>query len=115
MVSAGERFTCRIGLTKSQTIARLFAMKLLWVKSGTLVPPDSGGTIRSLNLLKELAKKHEITLFLFYGAHQNDRHNELNRIFADVVTLPLPLPAKKRGVAEALAYARNFLSPSPYS
>jgi glycosyltransferase involved in cell wall biosynthesis len=115
MVSAGERFTCRIGRAKSQAIAKLLAMKLLWVKSGTLVPPDSGGTIRSFNLLKELAKKHEITLFLFYGAHQNDQHSELNRIFTDVVTLPLPLPAKKRGVAEALAYARNFLSPWPYS
>lgn len=90
-------------------------MNILWAKSGTLVPPDSGGTIRSLNLLKELAKRHEITLFLFYGEHANDRHAELNRTFHQVVTVPMPLPEKKRGAAEAIAYAGNFLSSWPYS
>lgn len=90
-------------------------MKILWAKSGTLVPPDSGGTIRSFNLLKELAREHEITLFLFYGAHANDRHDELKKLFANVITVPMQLPQKKRGVAEALAYASSFLSPWPYS
>ncbi|HMI50449.1 MAG TPA: glycosyltransferase [Candidatus Saccharimonadales bacterium] len=90
-------------------------MNILWAKSGTLLPPDSGGTIRSLNLLKELAKRHKITLFLFYGEHANDRHAELKATFHEVITVPMPLPAKKRGAAEAMAYARNFLSPWPYS
>lgn len=89
-------------------------MRILWAKSGTLVPPDSGGTIRSFNLLKELAREHEITLFLFYGAHATDRHNELKKLFANVITVPMQLPRKKRGVAEALAYASSFLSPWPY-
>jgi sugar transferase (PEP-CTERM/EpsH1 system associated) len=89
-------------------------VKLLWAKSGTLVPPDSGGTIRSLNLLKQLAKEHEVTLFLFYGEHANDQHHELKKMFHEVITVPLPLPHTKRGVAEALAYAGNFFSPWPY-
>jgi glycosyltransferase involved in cell wall biosynthesis len=90
-------------------------VKLLWVKSGTLVPPDSGGTIRSFNLLKELARNHEITLFLFYGEHASDRHDELKKLFHNVVTVPMRLPRKKRGVAEAIAYTRNFFSSWPYS
>ena len=90
-------------------------MKILWAKSGTLVPPDSGGTIRSFNLLKELAREHEITLFLFYGAHANDRHGELKKLFANAITVPMELPKKKRGVAEAFAYASSFFSPWPYS
>jgi len=90
-------------------------VKILWAKSGTLVPPDSGGTIRSFNLLKELAREHEITLFLFYGAHANDRHGELRKLFANVITVPMQLPQKKRGVTEACAYAWSFFSPWPYS
>lgn len=90
-------------------------MRILWAKSGTLVPPDSGGTIRSFNLLKELAREHDITLFLFYGEHANDRHGELKKMFANVITVPMQLPKKKRGVAEALAYAGSFFSPWPYS
>lgn len=90
-------------------------MKILWVKSGTLFPPDSGGTIRSFNLLKQLARDHEIALFLFYGAHANDQHDELKKLFSEVVTVPMRLPQKKRGMAEALAYALNFFSSWPYS
>ena len=44
----------------------VFTMKLLWVKAGGLLPPDMGGKIRSYNILKQLARRHEITLFTFY-------------------------------------------------
>ena len=39
-------------------------MKILWVKAGGLVPPDTGGKIRSYNILRELARQHSVT-FLF--------------------------------------------------
>ena len=89
-------------------------MRVLWVKSGGLLPLDSGGKIRSFNLLKELASKHEVTLFTFYGAQPNDAHRDLERHFAKVICLPLQLPAK-RGPAEALDYFRNLLSSQPYT
>ncbi len=89
-------------------------MKVLWVKSGGLVPLDTGGKIRSFNLLKELARRHELTLFTFYGAHANDAHPQLKEHFAEVVCLPMRLPAA-RGFAEALGYAVNLLSLRPYS
>ena len=44
-------------------------MKILWVKAGGLVPPDTGGKIRSYNILRQLAKHHEVTFFSFYAAH----------------------------------------------
>ena len=31
-------------------------MRVLWVKAGGVVPADSGGRIRSLHILKELAR-----------------------------------------------------------
>ena len=89
-------------------------MKLLWVKSGGLLPLTSGGRIRSFNLLKELARKHEITLFIFDSAESGEANGELERYFPEVVSIPLQLP-EKRGMAEALNYARNVLSAQPYT
>lgn len=39
------------------------AMKILWVKAGGLVPPDTGGKIRSYNILRQLARQHSVTFF----------------------------------------------------
>ena len=89
-------------------------MKLLWVKSGGLLPLNTGGKIRSFNLLKELARKHEITLFIFDSAESADANRELERYFAKIIWIPLQLPVK-RGLAESLDYARNLLSAQPYT
>jgi polysaccharide biosynthesis protein PslH len=89
-------------------------LRVLWVKSGGLVPLNTGGKIRSFNLLKELARKHNVTLFTFYGAESHDTHHELEQHFAKVICIPLPLPAK-RGVVEALDYVRNLFSFQPYT
>jgi hypothetical protein len=40
-------------------------MKMLWVKGGGLVPPDTGGKIRDYNILRELARQHSVTFFSF--------------------------------------------------
>jgi len=40
-------------------------MKILWLSTGALFPLNKGGNIRTYNLLKNLADKHEITLFSF--------------------------------------------------
>ncbi|HKV25982.1 MAG TPA: glycosyltransferase family 4 protein [Candidatus Acidoferrum sp.] len=89
-------------------------MRLLWVKSGGLVPPDTGGKIRSLNLLRELARRHDVSLFTFYGAQSDDTHQELEQFLSKVYCVPIGLPAK-RGAGEAFGYARNLLSLQPYS
>lgn len=89
-------------------------MKILWVKAGGLVPPDTGGKIRSYNILRELAKEHSVTVFAFYAAHENDQHPALTEVVDEVVCLPLDLPPA-RGVAETLQYARYLLSRQSYS
>lgn len=89
-------------------------MRVLWVKSGGLVPLNTGGKIRSFNLLKELARLHEISFFTFYGREANDQHEELKKYFAQVVRVPLELP-EARGAGEAIDYARNLLSLRPYT
>src|SRR5208283_1800795 len=89
-------------------------MKILWVKAGGLVPPDTGGKIRSYNILRQLAKNHEVTFFSFYGAHENDIHEELSRIFHQVVLIPLDLPEAK-GAGELMDYLAHLFSREPYN
>src|SRR5207248_3206275 len=63
---------------------------------------------------RELARLHCITFFSFYAAHDGDVHPELKDVFAQVVCMPLQLPAPK-SAAEMRDYAIRLLSAEPYS
>lgn len=89
-------------------------MKILWVKAGGLVPPDLGGRIRSFNILKELARTHDVSIFTFYPEQKNDPHPQLRESFAHVECYPLKIPAAK-GLREAVLYARHCFSQLPYT
>jgi polysaccharide biosynthesis protein PslH len=89
-------------------------MKILWVKAGGLVPPDTGGKIRSYNILRQLARTHSVSFFSFYAAHAHDQHPALGSLFDRVVCVPLPMPAPKSG-QEFLDYLRYAFSLESYS
>jgi sugar transferase (PEP-CTERM/EpsH1 system associated) len=89
-------------------------MKILWVKAGGLVPPDTGGKIRSYNIVRELARQHSITFFSFYAAHDCDLHPDLKNMVDRVVCVPLDLPAPK-SFAEMLDYSIRLFSSVPYN
>lgn len=89
-------------------------MRILWAKSGGLVPLDHGGKIRSFHLAKQLASRHDVTLFTFYPANPHDTHRELESIFSRVIALPLAIP-QPRSAEDQLRYLRNLLSARPYS
>jgi sugar transferase (PEP-CTERM/EpsH1 system associated) len=89
-------------------------MKILWIKAGGLVPPDVGGRIRSYNILLELAKRHSVTLYTFYGEQIDDPHASLNKVFDKVIFRPLRRPSH-RGLHEAWNFASCSFSPWPYS
>jgi sugar transferase (PEP-CTERM/EpsH1 system associated) len=94
-------------------VRRYDRLKILWVKAGGLVPPDSGGKIRSYNILRELARHHEITLFSFHQELEDDQHPALRGMLQDVVCVPLRLPGT-RGLREMAVYARYLLSGQSY-
>src|SRR6266850_1055577 len=89
-------------------------MRILWVKSGGLVPLDHGGKIRSYQLATALARSHEVALFTFYQPTSDDRHDELKHIFSRVICVPITIPPQN-SPAEYTAYAKNLLSGRPYS
>jgi sugar transferase (PEP-CTERM/EpsH1 system associated) len=90
------------------------SLRILWVKSGGLLPLDTGGKIRSYHLLKELARRHTVELFIFYPEHAGDVHAQLNRHCRRVISLPLPI-APPRSLADYERYVRNLFSLQPYA
>lgn len=89
-------------------------LKILWVKSGGLVPLDTGGKIRSFHLLSELAKLHTVDLFTFYPQHEGDKHDDLKQFVHEVVCQPLSI-ARPNSIGDYAHYALNLLSSIPYS
>lgn len=89
-------------------------MNILWVRAGGLLPVDTGGKIRSYNILRELAGRHSVTFFSFYEPHPNDLNPTLREIVEEVVCIPINVPNSK-SVAEMREYAKNVLSLQPYS
>jgi glycosyltransferase involved in cell wall biosynthesis len=51
-------------------------VRVLWVKAGKLLPVDTGGKIRSYNLLRFLAKDKDsdVTLFSYYGGRRDPEY-----------------------------------------
>lgn len=51
-------------------------MRVLWVKAGKLLPVDTGGKIRSYNILRRLAqdKDHRLTLLSYYGGRRDPEY-----------------------------------------
>ena len=89
-------------------------MKILWVKSGGLVPLDAGGKIRSFHLLRELAKLHTVDLFTFYPQHEGDSHADLKQFVHQVICQPLSI-AQPNSIGDYTHYALNLFSLVPYS
>src|SRR5579862_3742725 len=89
-------------------------MKILWVKAGKLLPVDTGGKIRSFNILKHLAKHHEVTLLSYYGG----RHDPEYKV-AIAQQLPgtqtIHTAAPEGTFRQSLDYLFRLPSPVPYA
>ena len=86
-------------------------MRILWVKAGKLLPVDTGGKIRSYNLLRQLALRNELTLLSYYGEAEDREYDaEIRRQFPGAETIYTGVPG-----ASALHYARHALSRTPYA
>jgi polysaccharide biosynthesis protein PslH len=90
-------------------------VKILWVKAGKLLPVDTGGKIRSFNLLRELDARGDVTLLSYYGGA---RDLEYERALVDAFPRAVPMytgaPDGSAGVM-ALDYMTRVLSPAPYA
>ena len=89
-------------------------MRILWVKAGKLLPIDTGGKIRSSNLLKQLAKRHETTLVSYYsGPEDQDYESMIQELLPGTVSINTNAPESTFG--QSIDYLRRIYSTAPYA
>lgn len=89
-------------------------MRILWVKAGKLLPVDSGGKIRSYNILRQLANAHEVTFLSYYGGRRDTKYE---------VEIPEKLPgahtiytaAPESTLTLSLDYILRLTAKAPYA
>jgi glycosyltransferase involved in cell wall biosynthesis len=88
-------------------------MRILWVKMGGLWPSTTGGRVRSLQIISELSRRHQVSVVTTHGP--GDDPEGLARHLTHchrVVSLPYTVP-KRGSAAFPAAVAKSWLSPYP--
>jgi polysaccharide biosynthesis protein PslH len=90
-------------------------VKILWVKPGKLLPLDTGGKLRTYNILRHLSSTHDVT-YLSYYEGPRDRTYETDVIQKLPGTIPVHTDgADVSGFGRYFDYLRRLPSPIPYS
>jgi len=85
-------------------------MKVLLLTQVLPYPPDSGPKVKTWNVLKYLAQRHEVTLVSFVRGDQSDDIAHLEKYCHAVHTIPM-----ERGkLRDGLAMTRSLLSGQPW-
>lgn len=88
-------------------------MRILWVKAGKILPVDTGGKIRSFNLLKHLARRNDFTLLSYYDGPQDKQYEEeINRI---VPTVAVSTGAPESSAGQMINYLKRLPNSAPYA
>jgi sugar transferase (PEP-CTERM/EpsH1 system associated) len=89
-------------------------MKILWVKSDFLYPPDTGGKIRSYNILKQLGEMHEVSYLCLTVEDPSRRDVQHLKSFCQNVECLKFGPDEKFSSRFYLSLMKNLFSPHPY-
>ncbi|MDT7603946.1 MAG: polysaccharide biosynthesis protein PslH, partial [Acidobacteriota bacterium] len=89
-------------------------MKILWVKAGKLLPVDTGGKIRSYNLLRQLAARHTLATLTYYGGRRDEAYErEIAERLPGAQTLHTAAPDSPLG--NRLDYLSKLYRRAPYA
>ncbi|MGD0013340.1 MAG: glycosyltransferase, partial [Bryobacteraceae bacterium] len=89
-------------------------MRILWVKAGKLLPMDTGGKIRSYNILKKLALSHDVTLLSYYGGDRDSEYEEaIVQEFPAAKTIFTAAPEST--LAQSVDYLRRLFQSAPFA
>jgi polysaccharide biosynthesis protein PslH len=90
-------------------------LQILWVKAGKLLPVDTGGKIRSYNILRQLARNHAVVLLSYYGGRKDVQYeNQIKREFANAETV-YTAALDGTPIAQSLDYFRRVFQPTPFA
>src|SRR5687768_5171107 len=88
-------------------------MRILWAKMGGLWPPNSGGRTRSLQIITELARRHEVTVITTHG-DGDDPEGLAGQLSGCARVISFAYQVPKRGSARfPITVARSWLSRDP--
>ena len=93
----------------------LTSMNILWVKAGKLLPVDTGGKIRSYNILRRLASRHQVTLLSYYNGPRDEVYEkEIVEHLPGAVTINTGIDDSNR-FATGLNYLRRLPDAAPFA
>lgn len=90
-------------------------MRILWVKPGKLLPLDTGGKLRTYNILRHLSAGHDLTYLSYYGGQRDEAYErEVLTHVPGTVSVSTGAP-EATGLQRYGDYLRQFPKSSPYS
>jgi len=90
-------------------------MKILWVKPGKILPLDTGGKLRTYNILRHLSASHELTYLSYYaGKHDEAYEHEVPTHIPGTMCVHTPAQELK-GIRRHLDYLRQIAGHAPYA
>jgi glycosyltransferase involved in cell wall biosynthesis len=90
-------------------------LRILWVKANKLLPAHSGGNIRSYQILRYLASKHDLVFLSYYdGAPDCEYEQELKREFPGAVCFCTGV-RRSTFLKRAVDYLSRLPSQLPYA
>ena len=90
-------------------------MRILWVKAGKLLPVDTGGKIRSYNILRHLARSHSVTLLSYYGGRKDPAYEtDIARELPGAQTI-YTAALDGSALAQSLDYLRLMFQSAPFA
>jgi glycosyltransferase involved in cell wall biosynthesis len=89
-------------------------VRILWVKAGKILPVDTGGKIRSFNLLRQLVARHETTFLSYHPGPRDPAYAEsLSAVLPGAITLGNAGPGSP--LAIGAQYLRYLPSSTPFA
>src|SRR6266498_2209466 len=91
------------------------SMRILWVKAGKLLPVDTGGKIRSFNILRKLARNNAVIVLSYYGGGQDTAYEaSLQKELPGAYCINTGAPDGGT-FTQALDYLRRLPNAAPYA
>ena len=90
-------------------------MRILWVKSGKMLPIDTGGKIRSYNILRQLIRSHEVTFLSDYSGEPDPSYEaDIARELPGAQTIRTDSP-EAGALGQYLGYIRGIFRATPFA
>ena len=88
-------------------------VKILWVKPGKLLPLDTGGKLRTYNILRHLSASHSVTYLSYYGGSKDPNYErEVIELFPGALPTFTGIP-EFAGLRRMLDYLRGLTHRAP--